>query len=126
MEPVARPRSVALVASGLVALAVISALGGFAATEVSACCGSPDEPDGTYALVGLLVGALLGFAAAGLALPLMPWWAILICASGVPIICMIAAPSSSDLAGFAPFGVIRWVALAWFLRRPRTVAWLRS
>ena len=121
-----RPRSVHVVAGVLGTLAVLCALVGIAATQFSNCCGSPDPPDQTYALVGLLGGGALVLAAAGLWARFLPYWAVLICVAGVPVICAIAAPSSSDLAGVLPFAVVGWVAFWWFLRRPRVATWLRS
>lgn len=122
----ARPRSVHLVAGLLGTLAVSCALVGVAATQFSNCCGSPDPPDQTYALVGLLVGGALVLAAAGLWARFLPSWALLACAASVPVICAVATPSSSDLGGVLPFAVVGWVALWWFLRRPRIAEWLRS
>ena len=126
MEAGVRPRSVHLVAGVLGTLAVLCVLAGVAATQFSNCCGSPDPPDQTYALVGLLVGGALALAAAGLWARFLPSWALLSCAAGVPIICAVAAPSSIDLAGVLPFAVIGWAAFWWFLRRPRVATWLRS
>ena len=126
MEAGVRPGSVHLVAGVLGALAVLCALVGVAATQFSNCCGSPDPPDQTYALVGLLVGGALVLAAGGLWARFLPSWALLICAASVPVICAVAATSSSDLAGVLPFAVVGWVAFWWFLRRPRVATWLRS
>jgi lysylphosphatidylglycerol synthetase-like protein (DUF2156 family) len=126
MEAGTRPRSVHLVAGVLATLAVLCALVGVAATQVSNCCGSPDPPDQTYALVGLLAGCALVLAAGGLWTRLLPAWAILICAATPPVVCALAASSSSDLAGVVPFAIVGWVALGWFLRRPPVAAWLRS
>jgi hypothetical protein len=126
MEAAVRPRSVHLVAGVLGALAVLSALVGVAASQVSSCCGSPDPPDTTYAVVGLLVGGALVAAAGGLWARFLPSWALLACAASVPVTCAIAARSSSDLAGVLPFAVVGWVSFAWFLRRPRVARWLRD
>ena len=125
MEAGVRPRSVHLVAGVLGTLAVVCVLAGVAATQVSSCCGSPDPPDQTYAMVGLLVGGALVVAAAGLWTRFLPR-ALLICAASVPVICAVATPSSSDIGGMLPFAVIGWAAFWWFHRRPRVATWLRS
>ncbi len=121
-----RPRSVALVTGVLAALALVCVLAGFVATDLSACCGSSGQSDGTYAVVGLLVGGLLALAAAGMGVPFLPWWAILACAAAFPITCAVAAPGSADLAGLLPFAIAGWGAFWWFLRRPDVETWLRS
>ena len=121
-----RPGMVSVVAAFLCVLAVICVIGGLAASEVSACCGSPDPPDRTYALVGVLAGGALVLAALCLWAGSMPWWGLLLCAAVLPIICAAAAPSSLDLAGLLPFALAGWAAFWWFLRRPRVAAWLRS
>ncbi len=115
-----------MVAGVLGTVAVLCALVGVAASQFSNCCGSPDPPDQTYALVGLLVGGALVLAAGGLWARFLPPWALLICVACVPVVCAVSASSSSDLAGALPFAVVGWAVFWWFLRRPRVAAWLRS
>jgi hypothetical protein len=126
VEAQVRPRSVQVVVAVLGTLAVICVLGGFAATAASSCCGSPDPPDSTYALVGLVLGGALVVAAIGLWSRRLPVWTLLACAATVPVTFLIAASSSVYLAALLPFAVAGWFAFWWFLRRPRVAAWLRS
>lgn len=54
-----RPLSVTVLAVLAVLAAIVVAAFGLLGTLVTACCGSPDEPDGTIFLVGLLAAAWL-------------------------------------------------------------------
>ncbi len=121
-----RPRSVSFVVVALALLAVVCVLLGLVAKQVSACCGSPDPPDGTPALVGLLVGGAVALAAAGLCAAFLPVWALVLCTAAVPITCAVAASSSSDLAALLPFAAVGWIAFWLFVRQPFVRAWLTS
>ena len=75
------------------------------------------------ALVGIGVGGSLDRAGVLLWIGAMSRWFVLAPAAAVPIACT-AAPSSSDLAGLAPFAVAGWVVLAIFVSRGRAARWL--
>src|SRR5262245_7262870 len=119
-----RPRSVSVVAGTLVVLAVVCALLGLAATEISACCGTSEPPEGRHAVIGLLIGGAVAVAAAGLWAALLPGWALVLATSPVPIMCAVAAWSSSDLAGLLPFALVGWLAFWWFVRWSSVTMWL--
>ena len=110
----------------LVVVGLGAALAGLAGTAVSGCCGAREGGDSTPALVGL------GVAAAAVLSGVLLWngglsrWLVLAPAAAVPLACLVAAPSSSDLAGLAPFGVAGWAALAIFVSRGRAASWLAS
>ncbi len=61
-----RTRGAALVALALFALSVCAAVAGFLLTAVSACCGSRDPSNPTYAIAGLVVAGALLVAGIGL------------------------------------------------------------
>jgi len=82
--------------------------------------------EGVYAGVGILVGAALVGAATVLWAGAVPAWVVIGLASSFPLMCVVGAPTSSDLATMVPFAVVGWLALWWLLRRPGIVSWLRS
>jgi len=120
-----RPVVVVLVALGLVGLAVCSALAGAALSWVSSCCGSADQSDATPIVVGLLVAGATGGASYGLWSGAMTRPVLLGITVVVPAVCVIAAFSSVDFQALAPFAVIGWFALWWFLSRPQVEQWIR-
>lgn len=124
MGVMGRPRGVAVAALLLVVSGLLAGVGGLLLSWVSSCCGSPDPPDGTPVLVGLVTAA--GLVAAGV----MLWCggvsstAVLALASVGPVVSGVAAAGSSDFQALLPFTVLGWVALWWLVRRPRARAWL--
>jgi hypothetical protein len=56
----------------------------------------------------------------------MSRWPVLATAAAVPVACLVAAGSSSDLAAFAPFTVVGWCLLAVFVSRGLPAAWVSA
>ncbi len=108
----------------LVVIGVGAALVGLAASAVSGCCGAPDGGDSTLALFGIGVGAAVIGSGVLLWRGGMSRWFVLVPAAVLPVACLAAAPSSSDLAGLAPFALVGWVLLAVFVSRGRAARWL--
>jgi hypothetical protein len=121
---VRRPRSVALVAACVVVVGALSFLVGLTASALDGCCGSPEGGDSAYAVYGLVVG--VASAVAGLLLWLggTSRWPVLGLTAFVPVACVVASWSSVDLAAAAPFAVVGWLLLAWFVSRGSAAAWL--
>ena len=122
----ALPRSVGLVAVVLVLVGVVAALVGLLAAAVSGCCGARDGGDPTLALAGIGVGAAAAVSGVLLWIGGVSRWLVLAPAAVVPVACLVAAPSSSDLAGLTPLAVAGWAGLAIFVSRGRAAAWLAS
>ena len=118
----ARPRSCTVVAVVLCALAVVVCLAGLVLTSVSACCGSPDPPDGTYAFVGSIVGAGLALAGVALWAGWLPRWVLLVLTAGLPVASVVSG--SADGVALFTGTTLAWLGLGWFLWRPATAAWL--
>ncbi len=110
----------------LVIVGLVAALVGIAATAVDGCCGSPEPGDTTPTLVGIGVGGATILSAVLLWVGGRTRWPVLAAAAAVPIACLVAAGSSSDLAAAAPIVVIGWCLLAFFVRRGRPAAWLSA
>jgi hypothetical protein len=124
MDSLTRPVGVTIISAVLVLVGLATGLAGFALSEATTILGG--EYDGVYVGVGLLVcGALLA-GAVGLWTGAAPGWLVICLAASFPLMCMIGALSSVDLASLAPLAVIAWLALWWLLRRPGIVAWLRA
>jgi hypothetical protein len=115
---------VAVVSVLLVLIGVGTALAGLAASAVSGCCGSPDGGDSTLALFGIGVGAAVIVSGVLLWSGRMTRWFVLVPAAVLPVACLAAAPSSSDLAGLAPLALVGWVLLAVYVSRGRAALWL--
>jgi hypothetical protein len=122
--PARPPRSVVVVAILLLIVGLGAAFVGLAGSAISGCCGDPDGADSTPALVGLGVAAAAAFSGYLLWTGGISRWVVLAPAAAVPVACLAAAPSSSDLAGLAPLAVIGWVVLAIFVSRGRAARWL--
>jgi hypothetical protein len=124
--PARPPRSVIVVAILLVVVGLGAAFVGLAASAISGCCGDPDGADSTPAVIGLGVAGAAALSGVLLWLGSMSRWVILAPAAAVPVACLAAAPSSSDLAGLAPLAVVGWVVLAVFVSRGRAARWLAA
>ena len=120
------PRSVAVVSVVLVIVGLVAALVGIAATAVDGCCGSPEPGDTTPTLVGIGVGGATILAAVLLWLGGTSRWPVLGAAAALPVACVVAAGSSSDLAAAAPLTVVGWCILAFFVSRGRPAAWVAA
>jgi hypothetical protein len=127
-EPPSRlpPRSVVVVSILLVIVGLVAALVGIAATAVDGCCGSPEPGDTTPTVVGIGVGGATILSAVLLWLGGTTRWPVLVAAAAVPAACLVAAGSSSDLAGAAPLVVVAWCLLAVFVSRGRPAAWVSA
>lgn len=110
----------------LVIVGLVAALVGIAATAVDGCCGSPEPGDTTPTLVGIGVGGATILAAVLLWLGGTSRWPVLGAAAALPVACVVAAGSSSDLAAAAPLTVVGWCLLAVFVSRGRPAAWLSA
>jgi hypothetical protein len=108
----------------LILMGVLSALGGIVVSAVSNCCGSRDPADPTAALVGIGVGAALSVAGIGLWSGRLSRRILLLCAAAVPAVLVGASPSSSDVQGLVPVGLLGWLSLWWYLRRPAASGWI--
>ena len=120
----ARPRSCTVVAVVLCALAIVVCLAGLVLTSVSACCGSPDPPDGTYAFVGSVVAAGLALAGVALWTGWLRRWVLLVLTAGLPVASVVSG--SADGAGIFVVTTLAWLAFAVFLRRPAPAAWFAA
>jgi hypothetical protein len=123
-EQVRRPAAAVAIGVVLVLTALVSALAGLAASWVSNCCGSADGSDPVPAVLGLAVATLLVLAAAGLVGGWMRRWLVVSITAVVPVACLVAASTSSDLASAAPFALAGWGVLAWLVSRPPVAPWL--
>ena len=110
----------------LVIVGLVAALVGIAATAMDGCCGSREPGDTTPTLVGIGVGGATILSAVLLWLGGTSRWPVLAAAAAVPVACLVAAGSSSDLAAAAPFVVVGWCLLAVFVSRGRPAAWLSA
>ena len=119
-----RPRSCTVVAVVLCALAIVVCLTGLVLTSVSACCGSPDPPDGTYAFVGSILAAGLALAGFALWTGWLRRWVLLVLTAGVPVATVVSG--SADAVVMFPVSALAWLGFAWFLWRPATAAWLAT
>ena len=113
-----------VVSVALFAVALFSVAVGLLATSLSSCCGSGDSADGTYALIGIVVGAAVSVAGVGLWFGSLPRIVLLALTVPAPAVCAVAAGSSSDLAGLLWFAVAGWLALGLYLYRPAVSRWL--
>lgn len=102
----------------------VSVLVGLVAASLGGCCGATDGSEPLPALLGLgagcpsaLAGALLWRGGTGRRAVLVP-------AAAIPVACLAASMSSVDLAALAPFAVVGWLGLAWFVSRGRAAAWV--
>jgi hypothetical protein len=102
----------------------MSVLVGVSATALSGCCGSREGGDSAFALYGLIVDLASGAAGVLLWLGGASRLLVLGLAAAAPVACVVASPSSADLAAVAPFAVVGWLLLAWFVNRGRGAAWL--
>jgi hypothetical protein len=93
-------------------------------TWASNCCGSSDEPDGSFAFVGLLVAIIVGGAAVGLWSGAMSPRALAWATLTVPAVCALASIWSSDFAQALTLAVPAWLLFWWFLRRRKVREWL--
>ena len=123
-EPTPRPGSIAAVAVALCLLAVLSALTGVALSAVSSCCGSSEPADGTPAVVGFVAAAPFLAAGIGLWSGRMSSRVLLVCTAVPLVVAGAASPYSLDLAGLVPFGLLGWLGLFWYLRRPAARGWV--
>jgi hypothetical protein len=121
---VARPRVVAVSACLLVVSGLVAAIMGLLLSWVSNCCGSPDPPDGTPALVGLVAGASLGAAGVLLWRATASRATVLGLAAVGPVVCGVAAVGSVDFQALLPCAVVAWGGLWLVLRRPAGRGWL--
>jgi hypothetical protein len=113
-----------VVAILLVLVGLVAALVGIAATAMDGCCGSRESGDTTPTLVGIGVGGATILSAVLLWVGRTSRWPVLAAAAAVPVACLVAAGSSSDLAAAAAFAVVGWCLLAVFVSRGRPAAWL--
>ncbi len=113
-----------MVAIVLVIVGLVAAMVGIAASAVDFCCGSPEPGDTTPTFVGLGVGGATILSAVLLWVGGTSRWPVLVAAAAVPVACLVAAGSSSDLAAVAAFAVVGWCLLAVFVSRGRPAAWL--
>jgi hypothetical protein len=120
------PLSVAVVSVVLVLAGVGAALVGLAASALSGCCGARDGGDSTLALLGIGMGAAVVVSGVLLWRGGSSRSFVLVPAAVLPVACLAAAPSSSDLAGLAPFALAGWVLLAVFVSRGRAARWLAA
>ena len=111
--------SVLLVVVGLVAAVV-----GMAASALDGCCGSQEPGSAMPSLVGIGVGGATILSAVLLWRGGMSRWPVLATAAAVPVACLVAAGSSSDLAAAAALAVVGWCLLAVFVSRGRAAGWL--
>ncbi len=51
---------------------------------------------------------------------------VLVFAGAVPLVCLVAASSSLDLAAALPFTVLGWLLLLVTFRRPPAATWIGS
>ena len=123
-EPSGRPRSITAIAVALILVGVSSALVGMAASAASSCCGSSDPADPAPTLVGIMVAAALSAAGVGLWSGRVSRRVVLLCAAAVPVVALAASPWSSDFQGLVPVGLLGWLWLSWYLRRPVAVGWV--
>jgi hypothetical protein len=125
-EPPSRPPpwSVTVVSILLVIVGLVAAMLGIAATAMDGCCGSREPGDTTPTLVGIGVGGATILSAVLLWVGRTSRWPVLAAAAAVPVACLVAAGSSSDLAAAAAFAVVGWCLLAVFVSRGRPAAWL--
>jgi hypothetical protein len=107
---------------GLVGM--ISVLVGLSATALGGCCGSREGGDSTPALYGLVVGGASVAAGVLLWVGGVSRWLVLGLAAAVPVACVAASRSSTDLAAAATLAVVGWLLLVWFVSRGRVAAWL--
>jgi hypothetical protein len=121
-----RPAVATLLGAVLLVAALLAAVAGLAVSWVSNCCGSAEPSDPAPALLGFVVAALLAIAAYGVVRGTMPARRLVALTAAVPAACLVAAPSSSDLATLAPFALVGWAGFAWLVTRPRMTGWLRS
>jgi hypothetical protein len=125
-DPPSRPPpwSVTVVSILLVIVGLVAAMLGIAATAMDGCCGSREPGDTTPTLVGIGVGGATILSAVLLWVGRTSRWPVLAAAAAVPVACLVAAGSSSDLAAAAAFAVVGWCLLAVFVSRGRPAAWL--
>jgi hypothetical protein len=110
----------------LVIVGLVAAMVGIAASALDGCCGSPEPGDGTPTVLGIGVGGPMILSAVLLWLGGTSRWPVLAAGAAVPIACLVAAGSSSDLAAAAPIVVVGWCLLAVFVSRGRPAAWLSA
>ena len=122
----ARPMRVAVLAVVLWIGAVLTVLGGVAASMFSNCCGSPDPADPKPAFYGLVLAVF--YAASGTFLwqgqPSRRFVAAL--AAVPPVAAALATTTSSDAAGVFLMLVLVWLVLAAVLRSAAGREWFQS
>ena len=101
----------------LVIVGLVAAMLGIAASALDGCCGSPEPGDTTPTLVGIGVGGATILSAVLLWVGGTTRWPVLAAAAAVPVACLVAARSSSDLAAATPIVVVGWCLLAVFVSR---------
>ena len=95
-----------------------------ALSAVSSCCGSSEPADGTPAVIGFVAAAPFFAAGIGLWSGRMSSRVLLVCTAAPLVVAGAAAPYSLDLAGLVPFGLLAWLGLLWYLRRPAALGWI--
>jgi hypothetical protein len=122
--PERRPRSIAAVAVVLFLLGVLSALSGMAVSAASSCCGSSDPSDTTPTVLGFMLAAPIFATGLGLWSGRMSRRVLLLCAAAPLAVLAAASPYSVDLSGLVPVGLLAWLWLFWYLRRPVALGWV--
>lgn len=122
--PERRPRSIAAVAVVTILLGVLSTLSGMAVSAASSCCGSSDPSDTTPTLLGFIVAAPIVAAGIGLWSARMTRRVLLLCTAVPLAVAAAASPYSSDLQSLGPVGLLAWLWLFWYLRRPVAFVWV--
>lgn len=105
-------------------LGVFSALSGMAVSATSSCCGSSDPADTTPALLGFVIAAPIVAAAVGLWTARMSRRVLLLCTAAPLAVVAAASPYSLDLGSLVPVGLLAWLWLVWYLRRPVALGWV--
>ncbi len=121
-----RPLPVLVVSAGLVLVGVLAAAAGLVASWISSCCGSRDPGTTTPLWIGLGLATALIWAGAGLLSARMTRRRLLLLTALAPLVCLGAAPSSSDLAALVLPAALAWAWLAFLLTRPTFTAWLAA
>ena len=71
-----------------------------------------------------MVAAALAAAGVGLWSGRVSRRVVLLCAAAVPVVALAVSPWSSDFQSLVPVGLLGWLGLWWYLRRPVAIGWV--